>query len=80
MFAGGIAVYVALLMLFLWLPTEGRQFVARMGFFTDISVHIICQWLLGGDGFGRMSMLFGCVAFNLTLMGYRKFGMPKELS
>ena len=78
MFAGGIAVYIALLMLFLWLPREGRQAVARAGFFTDITVHIILQVMLGGDGFGRMSMLFGGVAFNLTLMGYRKFAMPKE--
>lgn len=79
MFAGGIAVYVALLMLFLWLPVPLRQSVARLGFFTDISIHIVCQWLLGGDGIGRMSMLFGCVAFNLTLMIYRKT-LPKEYS
>lgn len=75
---GGIAVYVALIMLFLWLPKEARQFVARMGFFTDITIHLVLQGLLGGDGYGRMSMLFGGVAFNLTLMGYRRFACPKE--
>jgi hypothetical protein len=77
MFAGGIAVFVALLMLFLWLPTPIKQAVARLGFFTDISIHIVCQLMLGGDGVGRMSMLFGCVAFNLMLMIYRKT-LPKE--
>jgi hypothetical protein len=75
---GGIAVYVALMMLFLWLPKEGRVFVARMGFFTDITIHFILQVMLGGDGYGRMSMLFGGVMFNLTLMAYRKYRCPKE--
>jgi hypothetical protein len=79
MFAGGIAVFVALLMLFLWLPVSLRQSLARFGFFTDISIHIVCQVMLGGDGIGRMSMLFGCVAFNLLLMVYRKT-LPKEYS
>lgn len=79
MFAGGVAVFVALLMLFLWLPTPVKQAVARLGFFTDVGIHIVCQWILGGDGVGRMSMLFGCVAFNLFLMIYRKT-LPKEIT
>lgn len=76
---GGIAVYVALLMLFLWLPKHIRVLVASFGFFTDITVHLVLQGLLGGDGYGRMSMLFGGVMFNLTLMLYRKFRCPKEV-
>jgi hypothetical protein len=77
---GGIAVYIALVMLFLWLPKEMRVALARFGFFTDISVHLILQGLLGGDGYGRMSMLFGGVMFNLTLMFYRKFRCTEEKS
>lgn len=75
---GGIAVYVALIMLFLWLPKDMRVAVAKFGFFTDITVHLILQGLLGGDGYGRMSMLFGGVAFNITLMLYRKFRVENK--
>lgn len=68
----GIAVFVMLTMLFMWCGKKWRQRLAGMGLFTDISVHIICQLLLGGANEGRLAVLFGCVMFNLSLMSYRK--------
>jgi hypothetical protein len=75
---GGIAVYVALLMLFRWCPVSVRHSLARAGFFTDLGVHFILQVMLGGDGYGRMSMLFGGVMFNITLMLYKKYRVPPK--
>jgi hypothetical protein len=68
----GIAVFVMLAMLFMWLGKKWRQRLVGMGFLTDISVHVICQFLLGGANEGRLAVLFGCVMFNLYLMTYRK--------
>lgn len=68
----GIAVFVMLSMLFMWLGTKWRRILAGMGFFTDISVHILLQLFLGGDSEGRLAVLFGGVMFNLFLMTYRK--------
>lgn len=75
---GGIAVFIALLMLFFWLPIEGRHAVVRAGAITDITVHIILQGLLGGDSYGRLSMLFGGVMFNLFLHLYRKLRVKEK--
>jgi hypothetical protein len=66
------AVFVMLAMLFMWVGKKWRQRLVGMGFLTDISVHIICQFLLGGANEGRLAVLFGCVMFNLYLMTYRK--------
>lgn len=68
----GIAVFVMLLMLFMWLGPKWRQRLVGFGFLTDISVHLLCQFLLGGANEGRLAVLFGCVMFNLYLMTYRK--------
>ena len=68
----GIAVFVMLTMLFMWCGKKWRQRLVGMGFLTDISVHILCQLLLGGANEGRLAVLFGCVMFNLHLMTYRK--------
>lgn len=69
---GGLSVFVALLIMFMWLGPVWRRKVAGMGFFTDIGVHIILQLLLGGASDGRMALLFGGVLFNLALVVYRK--------
>ena len=68
----GIAVFVMLMMLFMWLGKKWRQRLVGFGFLTDISVHVLCQFLLGGANEGRLAVLFGCVMFNLFLMTYRK--------
>lgn len=68
----GFAVFVMLSMLFIWLGPKWRQRLAGFGFLTDISVHLIAQFLLGGAHEGRIAVLFGCVMFNLSLMTYRK--------
>lgn len=68
----GIAVFVMLLMLFMWAGKQWRQRLVGFGFLTDISVHIIAQLLLGGANEGRLAVLFGCVMFNLHMMTYRK--------
>lgn len=68
----GFAVFVMLAMLFVWCGTNIRQRLAGFGFFTDISIHLIAQFLLGGAHEGRIAVLFGCVMFNLYLMTYRK--------
>ena len=68
----GIAVFVMLLMLFMWCGTKWRQRLVGFGFVTDITVHILCQFLLGGANEARLAVLFGCVMFNLFLMSYRK--------
>ena len=69
----GIAVFVMLLMLYAWLGKTWRQRLAGLGFFTDVSVHILCQLMLGGAHDGRLAVLFGCIMFNLFLMTYRRF-------
>ena len=68
----GIAVFIMLGMLFIWCGTKWRKRLAGFGMLTDISVHILMQLFLGGDGEGRLAVLFGCVMFNLSLMAYRK--------
>lgn len=68
----GIAVYLSLMMLFLWAGPKGRIHIARFGMFTDIVVHVAAQLMLGGHGDGRIAVLFGCLMFSFTLMGYRK--------
>lgn len=68
----GFAVFVMLSMLFIWCGPNLRQRLAGFGFFTDITVHVIAQALLGGANEGRLAVLFGCVMFNLYLMTYRK--------
>lgn len=68
----GIAVFVMLVMLFMWAGTKWRKRLVGFGFLTDISVHILLQSFLGGDGEGRLAVLFGGVMFNLFLMTYRK--------
>lgn len=68
----GIAVFVMLTMMFMWAGTKWRQRMAGFGLLTDISIHLICQLLLGGANEGRLAVLFGCVMFNLFLMSYRK--------
>ena len=68
----GIAVFIALSMFFIWFGKKWRKRVAGMGLFTDISIHIILQCLLGGANDGRLAVLFGGVMFNLALMFYRK--------
>jgi hypothetical protein len=68
----GIAVYISLCLLFIWFGTTWRKRLVGIGLLTDIGVHVILQLLLGGDGEGRLAVLFGGVMFNLTLMLYRK--------
>ena len=68
----GIAVFVMLIMLFMWAGTKWRKRLVGFGFLTDISVHILLQAFLGGDGEGRLAVLFGGVMFDLFLMFYRK--------
>lgn len=68
----GIAVFVMLTMFFMWCGPKWRQRIAGFGLVTDISIHILCQLLLGGANEGRLAVLFGCVMFNLSLMTYRK--------
>jgi hypothetical protein len=76
----GLAVWVALSIMFSWLGPKWRKRVVGMGLLTDISVHVILQTLLGGANDGRMAMLFGGVMFNLTLMLYRKLRGYSTLS
>jgi hypothetical protein len=76
----GLAVWIALCIMFSWLGSKWRKRIVGMGLLTDISVHILLQVLLGGANDGRMAMLFGGVMFNLTLMLYRKLRGYSTLS
>lgn len=69
----GVAVFVMLCMFFMWFGSKWRKRLAGFGLLTDISIHILLQAFLGGDGEGRLAVLFGGVMFNLALMTYRKF-------
>ena len=68
----GIAVFIMLTMAFMWCGTKWRKRLVGFGLLTDISVHILLQAFLGGDGEGRLAVLFGGVMFNFYLMFYRK--------
>lgn len=68
----GIAVFIALCFLFLWLGSTWRKRLAGMGFFTDITIHILLQLFLGGANDGRLAVLLGGVMFNVTMLAYRK--------
>lgn len=68
----GLAVWVALCIMFSWLGPVWRKRFVGMGLLADIATHVILQTLLGGANEGRMALLFGGVMFNLTLMIYRK--------
>jgi hypothetical protein len=68
----GLAVFIMLCMMFMWLGTKWRKRLVGFGLLTDISIHILLQAFLGGDGEGRLAVLFGGVMFNLFLMLYRK--------
>lgn len=78
----GIALYISLMLLFVWAGTQGRLWLAKFGMLTDIVIHVACQWLLGGHNDGRIAVLFGCLLFSLTLMVYRKVNQKRiqELS
>ena len=68
----GIAVYLSLVLMFIWAGPVWRLTFVRFGMVTDIIVHATCQFLLGGHGDGRIAVLFGCLMFSFTLMAYRK--------
>lgn len=68
----GTAVFIMLLMFFMWCGSKWRKRLAGFGLLTDIGIHILLQAFLGGDGEGRLAVLFGGVMFNLSLMMYRK--------
>lgn len=68
----GIAVYLSLVLIFIWLGPVWRRHIARFGLVTDLAVHGTCQLLLGGHNQGRIATLFGCLMFSFTLMAYRK--------
>ena len=68
----GLAVFIMLSMMFMWCGSKWRKRLVGFGLLTDISIHILLQAFLGGDGEGRLAVLFGGVMFNLSLMIYRK--------
>jgi membrane-associated protease RseP (regulator of RpoE activity) len=68
----GIAVFIMLSMMFMWCGSKWRKRLVGFGLLTDITIHVLLQAFLGGDGEGRLAVLFGGVMFNLALMFYRK--------
>ena len=74
----GIVMFISLLFLASWIPAEWKRRAVGFGFLTDVSVHIILQSLFGGDGDGRIAMLFAGVLFNVAMHAYRKlYGYEK---
>lgn len=74
----GLTLYIALLFLCSWIPAHWKRRAVGMGLVTDISVHIVLQWLFGDDAGGRIAMLFAGVLFNATMHLYRKlYGFEK---
>lgn len=69
----GFTMAFSFLILWAWVPAQWRRRIVGYGFFADISVHVILQSLFGGDGEGRIGMLFGGVLINMFLHGYRRF-------
>lgn len=76
----GLAVYMSLCLIFIWLGSTWRKHVARYGLITDIVIHGTCQLMLGGAHQGRIAVLFGCLLFSFTLMAYRRFRCSNVVS
>lgn len=74
----GIVMFISLLFLASWLPAHYKRRLVGFGFFTDVGVHVVLQSLFGGDGDGRIAMLFAGVLFNVAMHAYRwAFGYEK---
>lgn len=76
----GIVMWISFMILWSWIPTNWKRRIVGYGFAADIAVHVILQGLFGGDGEGRIAMLFGGVLINLTLKTYRKIWGCQKLT
>lgn len=69
----GITMFISLVFLASWISASWKRRLVGFGLLTDVSVHIILQFLFGGDAEGRVGMLFAGVLFNCAMHMYRKF-------
>lgn len=76
----GIAMWIAVMFLASWIPAQWKRRLVGMGFFTDITVHIVLQTLFGGDAGGRVAMLFGGILINVTMHIYKRLLGYEKLS
>lgn len=73
-----IAMYIAFMLLSLWLPAEWKRRAVGYGLLTDILTHVLLQTLFGGDAQGRVGMLLAGVLINITMHAYRRmYGYEK---
>lgn len=68
----GIVMFISLLFLASWIPAHWKRRLVGFGFWTDVGVHVMLQSLFGGDGDGRIAMLFAGVLFNVAMHAYRR--------
>ena len=74
----GFVMFISLCFLASWIPAHYKRRLVGFGFFTDVAVHVMLQSLFGGDGDGRIAMLFAGVLFNVAMHTYRKlYGYEK---
>ena len=66
-----IAMYVATMFLSSWFSAQFRRRIVGYGFLTDVSVHIILQYMFGDDANGRAGLVIAGVMINVTMHTYR---------
>jgi hypothetical protein len=67
----GLVMFISLLFLASWIPAEWKRRAVGFGLGTDIAIHVVLQSLFGGDGDGRIAMLFAGVLMNASMHAYR---------
>lgn len=68
-----ITMYIAFIFLTTWIKPHWKRRAVGMGLVTDITVHVILQWMFGGDANGRAGLLLAGVMINATMHLYRRF-------
>lgn len=68
----GLVMYISLLFLASWIDAKWKRRLVGFGLLTDVSIHVCLQYLFGGDGDGRIAMLFAGVLMNATMHLYKR--------
>lgn len=75
-----IAMYISFLFLATWLSAQTKRRIVGYGLVADISVHVILQWMFGGDAGGRVGLLLAGILINASMHAYRHFYGYETLS
>lgn len=76
----GFGMWITLCFLCTWIPPSLMRKIIGFGFVTDITVHLVLQFMFGGTGEERVGILMGGVLFNISMhfykymLGYERFG------